>query len=69
MNCFVLRDEEEYLMTYYNLICEELCVTGGKVIHVDTNVKNMEEVHKIVCENISKFPNGKWELYPMQLAV
>nr|DAX13859.1 MAG TPA: hypothetical protein [Bacteriophage sp.] len=56
-------------MTYYNLICEELCVTGGKVIHVDTNVKNMEEVHKIVCDNISKFPNGKWELYPMQIII
>ena len=51
---------------FYNLICEELCITGGKV---DTNVGSLEEVHKIVTDNADKYPNGKWELYPMQLAV
>ena len=56
-------------MIYYNLICEELCVTGGKVIHVDTNVGTLEEVHKIVTENADKYPNGKWELYPMQIII
>ena len=42
---------------------------GGKVIHIDTNVGSLEEVHKIVTDNADKYPNGKWELYPMQLAV
>lgn len=56
-------------MTYYNLICEELCATGGKIIHIDTNVGTLEEVHKIVTENADIYPNGKWELYPMQVAV
>lgn len=50
---------------YYNLICEEIAVTGGKIIHHDQNYGNIEEVHKTVCENIKKYPNGKWELYPM----
>ena len=30
---------------FYNLICEELCITGGKIIHIDTNVGTLEEVH------------------------
>jgi hypothetical protein len=50
---------------YFNVICEEIEVTGGKVIHIDKNVGNMEEVHRIVCENMEKHPNAKWELYSM----
>lgn len=50
---------------YYNVICEEIEITGGKVIHIDKNLGNMNDVHKLVCENISKHPNAKWELYPM----
>lgn len=72
MNCFVLNIEEGRMSMgkmFYNLICEELCITGGKVIHIDTNVGSLEEVHKIVTDNADKYPNGKWELYPMQLAV
>ena len=45
---------------YFNLICEELCITGGKVIHIDTNVGSLEEVYKIVTEYADKYPNGKW---------
>lgn len=41
---------------YFNLICEELCITGGKVIHIDTNVGSLEEVHKIVTDNADKYP-------------
>ncbi|MEY8352609.1 hypothetical protein AALB39_04540 [Lachnospiraceae bacterium 54-53] len=50
---------------YYNVICEEICIIGGKVIHVDTNAGSLDEVHKIVCNNILKYPGAKWELYPM----
>jgi len=50
---------------YFNLICEEMEITGGKVIHIDKNIGNMDEVHKVVCENIEEYPNAKWELYPM----
>ena len=50
---------------YFNLICEEVELTGGKIIHIDVNIGNMEEVHKVVLDNISKYPNAKWELYPM----
>lgn len=56
-----------FMTNYFNLICEEICILGGKIIHIDQNVSNMEEVHKIVCDNIGKFPNAKWELYPIQL--
>ena len=45
---------------YFNLICEELCITSGKVIHIDTNVGSLEEVYKIVTEYADKYPNGKW---------
>ena len=48
---------------YFNVICEEFGVFGGKIIHVDKNVKDMDDVHKIVCDNILKYPNGHWELY------
>lgn len=54
---------------YYNLICEEISVCGGKIIHIDTNVGTLEEVHKIVTKNADKYPNGKWELYPMQVTI
>lgn len=50
---------------YFNLVCEELSIFGGKVIHIDKNVKNMDDVHNIVIENVDKYPNAKWELYPM----
>ena len=72
MSYFVLKIEKGRMSMgrmFYNLICEELCITGGKVIHIDTNVGSLEEAHKIVTENANKYPNGKWELYPMQLAV
>ena len=52
---------------YYNVICEEIEITGGKIIHIDKNLGNMNDVHKLVCENISKYPNAKWELYSMIL--
>ena len=50
---------------YYNVICEEIGVTGGKIIHIDENRGTIEEVHKLVVENDDKYPNAKWELYPM----
>lgn len=50
---------------YFNVICEEISILGGKVIHIDKNVDSLEDVHKIVVDNVTKHPNGKWELYPM----
>ena len=50
---------------YYKLNFEEIEKKGGKVIHIDKNLGNMNDVHKLVCANISKYPNAKWELYPM----
>nr|DAG57832.1 MAG TPA: hypothetical protein [Caudoviricetes sp.] len=57
------------IKAYFNVICEEISYVGGKIIHVDENVSNMDEVHKVVCENIEKFPNGKWELYPCFITI
>ena len=53
---------------FFTLVCEELGFTGGKVIHFDENVKNIEDVHKIVKENYQKHPNAKWELYPFNIS-
>ena len=49
---------------YYNVICEEIGITGGKIIHVDENRGTIQEVHDLVAENIEKYPTAKWELYP-----
>ena len=54
-----------FMQKYYNVICEEICVTGGKIIHIDENLGNIEEVHKLVIDNNDKYPNAKWELYTM----
>ena len=70
MTCFVLEDKGVKIMRmYFNVVCEEMSIFGGKIIHVDENVSNMDEVHKVVCENIEKFPNGKWELYPCFITI
>ena len=37
---------------YYNVICEEISILGGKVIHIDTNVGSLDEVHEVVSENV-----------------
>lgn len=54
-------------MEYFNLICEEIEITGGKLIHLDKNVKNLKEIYEILEENIHKYPNAKWEIYPMYI--
>ena len=30
-----------------------------------SRVGSLDEVHEVVSENVGKYPNGKWELYPM----
>lgn len=50
---------------YFNVVCEEMSVFGGKIIHVDENAGNLDEVHDIVLANMNAHPNAKWELYPM----
>ncbi|GLB26615.1 hypothetical protein LXJ15735_28560 [Lacrimispora xylanolytica] len=42
-----------------------MCLTGGKVIHIDENKESLEAVHDVVKQNILNFPNAKWELYIM----
>ena len=41
---------------YFNLICEEMEITGGKVIHIDKNIGNMDER---ILKNIP-MPNGNF---------
>ncbi len=53
--------------TFYNVICEELELLGGKVIHIDKNFGDMNEVHNFVIDNIGKYPNAHWELRPIIL--
>lgn len=65
MNYSISNDRRNAMKMYFNLVCEEMGLTGGKVIHIDKNAGDMEEVHRIVCEHIEKHPNAKWELYPM----
>lgn len=37
---------------YYNVICEEISILGGKVIHIDKNVGSLDEVHEVVLTGI-----------------
>lgn len=48
---------------YFNMICEEIGVFGGKVIHIDKILGSKEEVHEFFWENVFKYPNAKWEIY------
>lgn len=52
---------------YFNIICEEISVFGGKIIHIDENVGDLDAVHKIVLDNLCKYPNGKWELHTFMI--
>lgn len=54
---------------YFNIICEEVCMTGGKIIHMDENKESLEDVHKVIKENFLKYPNAKWEMYVMKIAL
>lgn len=68
---------EKEFETKLNEELEKIESVNTKTIKLDwqdeialaTNVGSLEEVHKIVTDNADKYPNGKWELYPMQLAV
>lgn len=49
---------------YYNVICEEIEITGGKVIHIDKNLGNMNDVINLsvkISANIQT-PNGNFIL-------
>ncbi len=52
---------------FYSVICEEIGITGGKIIHVNENRGTIQEVHDLVDENIEKYPNAKWEVHPRGL--
>lgn len=54
---------------YYIVVCQEIDMFDGLVIHVNQKVKNLDEVHKIVVENIDKYPNGKWELFKNSIKI
>ena len=53
--------------SYYNLICEEIESIGGKTIHLDKNVGSLEDLFTLLSRNIEKYPNAKWEIYPMYI--
>lgn len=56
-------------IVYFNIICEEIGITGGKIIHIDKNVKNEEEMCSIFFNNVFKYPNAKWEIYPSLISI
>lgn len=52
---------------YYNVICEEICITGGKIIHVDENANSLPAVLVLLSQHVNNYPNAKWEIYPMYI--
>lgn len=51
---------------YYNVVCQELCIIGGMMIHVDENCGTMDDVHRIMSVNMKKFPKAVWLVFPMR---
>lgn len=51
-------------LSYFNVICEEIDMFDGKVIHVNKKAKNIEEICEIITEHLRKHPTAHWELYP-----
>lgn len=56
-------------LSYFTLICENVDMFDGKVIHINQKVKNIEEVHQIVMKNLDKYPDSHWELYPNSIKI
>lgn len=56
-------------LSYFNVICEEIDVFDGKVIHINKKAKNIEEICKIITEHLSEHPTAHWELYPCSIKI
>lgn len=56
-------------LSYFTLICENVDMFDGKIIHINQKVKNIEEVHQIVMNNLDKYPDSHWELYPNSIKI
>lgn len=56
-------------LSYFILTCEDVDMFDGKVIHINQKVKDIEEVHQIVMNNIDKYPNSHWELYSNSIKI
>lgn len=50
--------------SYFIVICEEIDMLDGLIVHVNEKAKDIEAVHQIVTENINKYQNATWKLYP-----
>lgn len=53
--------------TYFIVICEEIDMFNGKVIHINEKAKNLEDAYSIMLRNICKYPNAEWHLCPAQV--
>lgn len=51
-------------LSYFNVICEEIDVFDGKIIHINKKAKDIEEVCKIIKDCFNEHPTAHWELYP-----
>ena len=56
-------------LDYYIVVCQEVDVFDGFIVHVNEKAKDLDEVHNIVVDNINKYPNGKWELFKNSIKI
>lgn len=56
-------------LSYFILTCEGVDMFDGKVIHINQKAKDIEEVHQIVMNNLDKYPDSHWELYPNSIKI
>lgn len=56
-------------LDYYIVVCQEVDVFDGLVVHINEKAKDLDEVYNIVVDNINKYPNGKWELFKNSIKI
>lgn len=56
-------------LSYFIVICEEIDMFDGLIVHVNEKAKDIEEVHQIVKKNINKYQNATWKLFPCGVAI
>ena len=52
------------ILSYFNVVCEEIDVFDGKIVHINEKAKNIEAVCEIIKNYSDTYPTAHWELYP-----
>lgn len=54
---------------YFIVICEEIDMLDGKIVHINQKSKNIKEACRIVELYANQFPAAHWELHPCHIQI